>query len=229
MDVLGTAIAHYHKTGIDAPVSIWINGRREADLLPSVFFRNWPSMKGLERYALLNCYGEILDVGAAAGCHSLFLQKKKLSVTSLDVSAHCCDVMKSRGLQQVVCTDIMNYKEKKFDTILLLMNGFGIAANQVGLLKFLRHLRKLLNPGGHILGESTNISYLYEQAGISPLDLANGYGCVEFRASFKRKQASFQWLYPDEALLRKTAAEAGLLFEVIDHGKHDDFLVRLSH
>ena len=61
--------------------------------------------------------------GAGAGSHALWLQKRGLEVTAIDISRKAVTVMKERGVEKAVQADIYQFKPAtKFDTILLLMN-----------------------------------------------------------------------------------------------------------
>lgn len=57
----------------------------EIDEFPTEYlFRNYSEMNNIEKKALQLSYGHVLDIGAGAGCHSLYLQNEKnLSVTAL--------------------------------------------------------------------------------------------------------------------------------------------------
>ena len=53
----------------------------EEDEIPlATLFRSYESMPKIERKALDLVKGRVLDVGAGAGCHSLVLQEKGLSL-----------------------------------------------------------------------------------------------------------------------------------------------------
>jgi SAM-dependent methyltransferase len=226
-DPIGQSIKRYFSTGLDEPVDIWINGKRDEPLYPSRFFRRWQQMNGCERRALQLCSGKILDVGAGAGAHALVMQKRGLDVTALDHSAISCEVMKKQAVNKVVNQDIMTFKEKKFDTILLLMNGFGIGGDVKGLIKLLRHLKTLLAPGGRILGDSTDIIYYpMEDEGIVN---DHYYGQVRFDLQFGKQKSSFYWTYPDPATLGELAEKVGLRTDVIYKGKDGQFLAQLTN
>jgi SAM-dependent methyltransferase len=230
MDIIGRAIHEFHSTGKDLPIRQWINNREEPVLYPSVFFRGESEMNELELAALHSCKGSVLDVGAGAGCHSLILQDRGLDVTSLEISDLSCSVMKSKGLKDVVCADVMAYQDKKFDCVLLMMNGFGIAGSEDKLPDFLRHLKSLLLPGGCIIGESTDIFYLHEkEVGGVEFDLSKGYyGEVQFKLMSRVGEANFPWIYVDEFLLEAIALEVGLTFEILERGDRYNFLCKLA-
>lgn len=229
-DPMGMAVMDYLKSGVDKPIRIWINDVEEPLLYPSVFFRSGNELPEIEKTALSVTKGKVLDVGAGAGCHSLELISRHLEVVSIEKSSKLCDVMKIRGLHHVVNQDVMDYHQVGFDTILLLMNGFGIAGTEDHLVDFLTHLKALLNPGGQIVGESTDIFYMIEQKpAMREIDLAAGYyGEVNFKLRYQNEEAVLKWLYADEFLLEAIAGEAGLNFEILDRGPDYNFLCRLS-
>ncbi len=229
-DPLGFCIKEYFQTGVDKPMRSWINEVEEPLLYPSSFFRTEKDMSDVERAAIAYSQGSVLDVGAGAGCHSVLLQASGVSVTALESSLHACEVLKKRGLTEVVNIDIMEFSSRKFDTILLLMNGFGIAGTEKALPGFLSHLKSLLKEGGSILGESTDIFYIHEiEQGAASIDLSKGYyGEVEFKVRFGSLETKFPWIYPDEYMLEEAAKSVGLGFEVLTRGDRYNFLCSLA-
>lgn len=105
-------------------------------------FRTEREMPKIERMALSLAKGKVLDVGAGAGCHSLVLQNKGLNVTAIDISPLSCETMRMRGVQNAICIDLYDSAFKgKFDTILMLMNGTGIAGKISNLPKLFNRLK----------------------------------------------------------------------------------------
>jgi len=223
-NLIGKAILQYHLCSDDTPIETLINNEKDAEMPPSLFFRPMIRMNHLERIALKKSKGKILDVGAAAGCHSLILQKQGLEVTALEISADACSVMKSRGIRDVIHQDIFQH-ETKYDTILLLMNGFGLARSKTDLFKFLKHLKSLLPPGGQVLGDSTDIHYHQKN---KEQFSDKYYGEVEFKLHYNGEEEVFSWLYADEQLLMEAAAANQMKYELLYRNKSDAFLVRLS-
>ncbi len=224
-DLIGKAILGYHLSSDDTPVETFIDGEEDAKMPPSIFFRPLIRMSHLERIALKNCKGKILDIGAGAGCHSLILQKQGFEVKALEISENACEVMKARGIERVVNADLNKYSEKT-DTILLLMNGFGLARTRHELFGFIKRLKSFLNPNGQIIGDSTDIHYLQKERII---DNDKYYGEVEFQLRYQGEKESFDWLYADEELVKEAAAVNGLKYELLYRNKSDAFLVRLSN
>jgi hypothetical protein len=230
-DPFGEAIQDYFEKGKAPDLIVNSNYTEGEKIAVSYFFRTEKEMPEIERAALRNCRGKILDVGAAAGCHAIVLQKKGFNVTALEKSGKASEVMKKLGIQKVVCCDIYNFSESKFDTILLLMNGAGIGETLAGLEKMLTHIKTLLNEKGQILIDSTDIQYLFEEEdGSLWIDLANEayYGEMEYEVTYKKSIAKFKWLFVDFETLKKVAKKAGLNCILIENGENNDFLAALK-
>lgn len=230
-DPIGRAIYDYFENGTAPDISIETTYTKDELLSPAYFFRTTRQMPSIERTALTLSAGRILDVGAAAGCHSLPLQEKGLDVTALDNSIHAVEVMKKRGVYKTVCADIHQFHEKEFDTILLLMNGTGIGGTLNGLKNLLLHLKSLLATNGRILIDSSDITYLFQEAdGSLWIDLANDNypGEMIYTLNYKDYTSSFQWLFADFNTLRTTSRSAGLKCKLIEEGPHFDYLAQLS-
>ena len=121
-----------------------------------IYFRSMEEMPELEWIALQQCRGKILDIGAGAGSHALALQQLGQSVTALEISPLASDVIKARGVKKVLCADVFRLAgRKKYDTLLLMMNGIGLTGTLSGLRDFLRTSRALLHPGGHLIFDSS--------------------------------------------------------------------------
>ena len=120
--------------------------------------------------------------------------------------------------------------EGGFDTILLLMNGTGIAGKIEHLPALFQRLKALLNPGGQILIDSSDLKYIYEnEDGSFDINL-NGayYGEVDYQMIYKNvKGDRFDWLYVDFPLLKSIAETCGLHGELVAEGEHYDYLARI--
>jgi SAM-dependent methyltransferase len=211
-DVIGHAIWKHHFENVMSEIELIIDGMQDAPMLSTQFFRAESEMNAAEIEALNRCKGRVLDVGAGAGCHSLVLQQRGVEVVALERSALSCEVMRARGVREVMEVDVMHFSGQQFDTILLLMNGFGIAGTEEGLVDLLCHLKTLLAPGGRIIGDSTDIRYFKEESAV--VDLSAGTPCeVKFEVRCEGKAQVFPWIYPDEVLLEVLAEEAGLEYQ----------------
>lgn len=231
-DPIGQAISNYYFNKNNTPIQVLSSNVEDEELPPDYFFRKFPDMPKLERLALKKCEGKVLDIGAGAGCHSLFLQSKKVDVTALEISQLCCNVMNELGVKKIENTDILSYNSQTFDTILLLMNGIGIAGNLTGLKKLLNHFKTLLNSGGKILLDSSDLIYLFEQEdGSFKLDINSKqyYGEVDYQLNYNIiKGKSFSWLFADHVILSEIAEQNGFEAKILEYGPHFDYLAELK-
>lgn len=231
-DILGTALLDYQQGNYTEDISTF-SSLNEEDVLPLPYmFRSFKEMPELEQNALQLCRGEVLDVGCGAGSHSLYLKNNGLSVTSLDSSHGAITVCKERGLSKTVHENIFNYEDQTFDTILILMNGIGLASSLTGLEQFFSKLKSLLNTGGQILLDSSDIIYMFENdedGGFWIPDNVAYYGEVRFTMEYKNlKSKPFPWLYVDYNTLQRAANFNNLYCELVMEGEHYDYLARLT-
>ena len=230
-DPIGSALLNFYQTSNDTAIQVNMD-IAEADVLaPSYFFRTYDECPALEQMALQYATGTVLDVGAGAGSHALFLQEKGINVTAIDVSPKSVEVMKKRGLQQVELVDFYDLSAGPFDTLLFLMNGIGLVQTLDGFDAFFEHARTLLAPKGQILLDSSDLIYMFEEEdGSYLIDLNDKYhGEVEFDLSYNEvKGETFSWLYVSEELLMDAAADNGFDCEILQKGPHYDYLAKLT-
>jgi len=231
-DIFGQALTDYFQGNYEQDIITHIS-LDETDVLPLPYlFRNYDQMPVLEQIALGLSKGKVLDVGCGAGSHSLFLQNKGLEVTALDISPGAIDICRQRGIHNAVVSDIRNFTDSTFDTILLLMHGIGMAETLYNLEPFLLKLRSLLNPGGQILLDSSDIIYMFDQDKDGGYWIPGNvpyYGEVQFTTEYDGiKSKPFQWLYLDYRNLKIVAERTNFIVELVREGGHNDYLARLS-
>lgn len=237
MDPMGRAIADYWKTMVSTNRPKTADKLRvfspifEEDEIPlTTLFRSYEDMPEIERKALDMAKGRILDVGAASGCHSLVLQERGMDVTAIDISPLSVETMKERGVKKVQEQDFFTL-EGQYDTILMLMNGIGIVGTLERMPEFFRQLDKILTPGGQVLCDSSDISYVFEnEEGM--IDIPNEmdyYGEHSFRMQYKNTIGEpFNWLYIDADTLMQKAGRCRYAAEVVAEGEHYDYLARIT-
>jgi len=231
LDILGNALLDYHFGRYTEDIITETN-ISDADELPLPYlFRSYAEMPKLEQNALKHCRGTILDVGCGAGSHALYLQEKGLNVTAIDTSEGAVEVAKLRGLHQVSNKALLDYKNERYDTILLLMNGTGIFERVSGVPEYLQHLKTLLNENGQILIDSSDLQYTYpeNEDGSIWVPANHYYGELQFTMSYKEeKTGEFPWLYLGESLFEELATSNGFKFEILKRGENFDYLARLT-
>ena len=204
----------------------------ERDELPVAYlFRTFDEMNKIEQKALKLAKGKILDVGAGAGSHSLYLQnEKKLDVIALDISPKSIAVCKARGIKNAVCDDVLKFDEEKFDTILLLMNGTGIFQSLNVIDFYLKKLQTLLSPKGQILIDSTDILYMFdrdEDGGVY-IPSEGYYGELDYFLYYKgESEDPTKWLYLDYTTLKNAAEHNGFSIEKLLQ-EEDSYLAKLT-
>jgi SAM-dependent methyltransferase len=173
-----------------------------------------------------------LDVGCGAGSHSLHLLKKGFDVQSIDISQNAIEACRIRGINQAEVCDVLDLKNQKFDTILLLMNGTGIFGRLKHITKYLQHLKNLLHPGGQILIDSSDLIYMFDEDEDGgkwvPMDNKDYYGELVFTIQYKGEtEIPFNWLYLDYNTLQNAAITNGFKTELLAEGNNCDYLARL--
>lgn len=238
-DPMGAAILDFQKKGKASKLHVLSSMFEEDEMPVKHLFRKYKEMPILEQKALDLAKGKVLDVGAGAGCHALALQEKMeidsnviTSVKAIDISPLSVEAMKSRGIQDVECINLFNpLLNNGFDTILLLMNGTGIAGKIANLPTLFQRLKSLLNPNGQILIDSSDIKYIYEnEDGSFDIDLTGAYyGEVDYQIVYGDiKGEPFDWLYVDFPLLKNISESCGMHAELVAEGEHYDYLARIS-
>ncbi|WP_068472828.1 class I SAM-dependent methyltransferase [Saccharicrinis aurantiacus] len=231
-DPLGTACLDYISGTKNAEIIVQSN-ITEDDILPVEYlFRPFNQMPDIEKKALTISKGKILDVGAGAGSHALYLQQINKDVTANEISENACRVMQQRGIKNIIHNDFFQLPtDTKYDTILMLMNGIGIAGDIDGLKIFFDKCKELLSPIGSVIIDSSDLRYLFEDDDGSMLINLNDnyYGEVAYKMKYKNTEGeSFKWLFIDDESLKFHAKQNGFAIEKIADGPHYDYLAKLT-
>lgn len=230
-DVIGLALLDYLAKKGKENIQITSNVTEE-DIIPIEYlFRTEEELPKIEGEALQLCKGKVLDVGAGSGTHSLILQEKGVDVTAIDISEGAVEVMKQRGVKSAKCINFFDLKEERYETLLLMMNGIGIAGSLKGLEDLLIKAKDLISPDGQILLDSSDIQYLFmEEDGSVWMDLNKTYyGEVTYQMKYKEAQTEpFNWLFIDFAKLDEIATSLGWCCELVVEGEHYDYLAKLE-
>lgn len=230
-DLMGQAIHDYYHNNnpedLQTETSI-----SELDEMPVAYlFRKFEEMNALEQKALSLCRGKVLDIGAGAGSHSLYLQNEKgLEITALDISPKSIEICKARGVQQAVCGNMLQFPEQEFDTIVLLMNGTGIFQSLQVIDIYLKKLYSLLDKNGQILIDSTDIIYMFdadEDGGVY-IPAEGYYGELDYIVHYKgQSEDPIKWLYLDFNTLKNAAEHNGFRIEKVLQ-EEDSYLAKLT-
>ena len=225
-DIYGTVLKDCYNGKKDIALLLHNHYGEAEDYPIEMFFRDESEMPDAETIALNLCKGKVLDLGAGTGNHALALQNKGFDVTAIDISEGACEIMRTRGVKNVVCAYVFNYKEQKFDTLLLMMNGIGFVGYIDDLKIFLNFAKTILNPSGQILFDSSDVSYLYEDLDRSADPY---YGETDYQYEYNGVKGEwFAWLYIDEYEMKKVALECGWELQVVYQNLNDNYLGRLT-
>ena len=232
-DLFGKAMYDFQTNNSPEDIITETSISEEDEMSVAYLFRSYNEMPAIEQKALQLAFGKTLDVGCGAGSHSLSLQNdRNLNVTSIDISEKAIETCKLRGVKNAKIQNLLELDEAKFDTILLLMNGVGIFGKLENCNTFLSKLKSLLNPGGQILLDSSDIIYMFdedEDGGKWIPSNNDYYGELTFTISYKgEKEETFDWLYLDYNTLQNAAIANGLKCELVLEGEHYDYLAKLS-
>lgn len=227
-DPMGAAIKEYHQTGKAGKLRVLSSMFDEDEIPVAHLFRSLQEMSPLEQKAISMARGRVLDVGAGAGCHSVLLD----DVTAIDISPLSCEVMQERGIRYVQNINLFDESlAGPFDTILMLMNGTGIIGKLKNMPAFLDRIRLLLNKGGQLLVDSSDLKYLYEnEDGTYDIDpLGTYFGEIDYQMIYKKvKGEPFDWLYVDFDTLKLIAESNGFnCIKVLD-GDNFDYLAQIT-
>lgn len=232
-DLFGKAILDYQTNNSPEDINTETSISEADEMSVSYLFRSYKDMPKLEQKALQLAKGKVLDVGCGAGSHALYLQnERKLEVTAIDISENAIQACKLRGLKNAEVVNVLDLDTcEKFDTILLLMNGTGVFGKLNQITNYLQKLKNLLNDGGQILIDSSDIIYMFDQDEDGAYEInANGYyGELTFTIQYKGEtEETFDWLYLDYNTLQNAAHANGLKCELVIEGEHFDYLAKLT-
>lgn len=225
MDVFGKALTDYYLNGKTDVLHLF-NSYLEPEEMPiDIFFRPEEEMPILEHKAIELCYGKTLDVGAGVGSHALLLQDLNIDVTAIDICEDAVKIMKQRGVKKAYTRNILTSVDK-YDTLLFLMNGIGLTETLPKFRGFLRKAKELINDGGQLIFDSSDISYLFDK-----LDKPahHYFGEISYCYEYQNVRGKwFNWLYIDKGTLTTEAEAQGWICEIIMEDDQDQYLARLK-
>lgn len=233
MKPFGMALLDYFNGDISSKVIAYRDDGYKDELKIDSFLREPLDFLPLENIALDLCYGRILDIGAGAGPHSIFLQNKGLIVCAIDISPEACEVMKKRGVKNVRCVDALKFKAEPFDSIIILGRSITIVGTLKGLDFFLEDVHRLIKPSGQILLNSldvrcTNIPIhiAYQEANKK----AGRYiGEIKIQFEYKgNKGPFFKILHVDSDTLINHALKKSWRCKIIHEEKDGNYLAQLN-
>ncbi len=159
-DAFGQEMWAYLKGGLPYEIVERDDGYIDASQFTSLYFaefRNWPKRQRQSiRYV---CGTRALDIGCGAGRVALYLQQKKMRVTAIDSSPLAIRTCKRRGVTDariLTVEDMGVFPAKRFDTVIMFGNNFGLFGSYRKARRLLRLLHGLTTDGAVLLAESLN-------------------------------------------------------------------------
>jgi len=192
-DILGKAVLSHYLHQSSDPIKINNKYGKSEEMAMDILFREEADFSDIEKYAFELSKGKVFDIGAGVGSHSLALQERGFNVTVLEKSKGAVEVMKSRGIKNIIKGDIYNYLtyEVQYDTIILLMNGIGLADTLEGYENLLKIFEKILAPGGQVLFDTSDVEYMYK---VKPKPSGKYYGELDYQFEYQHEKGSwFKW------------------------------------
>ena len=229
-DPLGLALRAYQDGDTNAEIIVHANGFDDEVWPAELFFQDSQSLQWYAKRALRIARGRILDVGAGAGSHSLILQRQGYNVEALAISPLAADVIADRGVKKVINADFFSLQtQRRYDTILFLMNGVGIAGRLANLPNLFAKCRELLAPDGQIIMDTTDFSNVYSELDL-PTPTDRYVGEVLYTWEFQgQKSEPFWWLFADPDTLAAEASKAGFVPQLVaQNDDYHEFLFRMT-
>jgi SAM-dependent methyltransferase len=222
---IGRALAEYQRGVHDGVLEVFHDLGGPDPLPVAYFFRGVSEMNRLEREAIGRARGRVLDLGAGVGSHALALQARGLKVTAVDALPQAVEVMRDRG---VTDARLGRWTElgtelgtgKRFDTVLMMMNGAGLAGTLNGMTSLLEVLVRVLSENGQILLDSVNLPEVREaevdQDGVPVGDDGRYPGELHYQFSYRGQRGDpVPQLFLDFGQLRRMAAGVGLQCDLV--------------
>ena len=233
MDPYGQSLHDFLNGDISAKVVVHRDDGYSDEMPVGVFFRTPIEFSPLEQKAMELCKGYVLDIGAGAGCHSLALQDRGMRVLAIDISPHAIDVMVKRGVKEVKRAEITEFRESKFDTLLMMMHGIGIVGTLPGLDHFLTHAHQLLQPGGHLVLDSLDVRRTDDPKHLAYQEANRQAGEYfgEARTQFEYQGnigPVFSWLHLDPETLNDHAKKCDWSCQIVYREENGDYLAKLT-
>jgi SAM-dependent methyltransferase len=210
LEPLELALLDHHHRGASAQVRLRFDDGAVLEAPVSWFFRSVEELDSIDRVALDRAEGRILDVGAGTGVHALPLVRRGHDVTALEILPGAVEILRSRGVPDARLESVWRHRaEEPYDTVLLLMNGTGVAGTLGRLGPLLERVRTLLAPHGTLLVDSTDPG-----AGEYPDGREAGERHLQIEVDGVRGPP-FPHLYAAPSTLASAALRAGLSTEVV--------------
>jgi SAM-dependent methyltransferase len=156
-DAFGKALMDYLETGDSFNVMERDDGLVNV-MSPEVYFRPFTDWSEHQQQSIALVKGCVLDIGAGAGRHTLYLQEQGHNVIAIDASPLSVEVCRKRGIKDARLLSIFDVDESlgTVDTIVMLGNNFGLFGSYDGAKTMLQRFAAITPANGRIIAETLN-------------------------------------------------------------------------
>ncbi len=229
----GAALLAYYRGEQEHPLLVRRDDGLEAPLPMAFSFRSPAEFTAIENAALELCRGTVLDVGGGSGLHALALQERGVAVTAIDIDPQAVEVMRGRGVVDARQADMWQLAGERFDTVLMLGHGIGLAGNMAGLVRFLARARDFTAEGGQLVFDSSDPAHTDDPRHLAYHEANRRAGRYlgETRICLVHDGVAgpfFGWLLLDPDTLAREAERAGWRCEVVLQEPTGEYLARLT-
>lgn len=171
------------------------------------FFEPYEGWPPIEQQLITHAQGRVLDLGAGAGRHSLYLKGLGHEVVATDHSPGAVEVCRARGIDAHE-GDVLDVPDGPFDSVLLLNQNLGLAGDLARTRSLLEVLHTRTAPGAVVLSDTVDplmfppASPHLEYHTSAP---EHGRDVGQIRIRFRYEDAVTPWL--DLLLLRRRDLE----------------------
>ncbi|MCK5598301.1 class I SAM-dependent methyltransferase [bacterium] len=126
---------------------------------PTTYFSERNDWSEINRKAIDNAHGRVLDIGCGAGRFSLDLQQNGHEVVGVDNSPLAVKVCRERGLKDIREISVYDMGDSLgvFDTVIMMGNNLSLLASPEKGRELLEKLAKITSEEALIIGESNNV------------------------------------------------------------------------
>ncbi len=231
---LGAALLDFHRGDASAEIVVMSDLWEEESTPVAAYYRpDDQVLPALERKALGLCRGRVLDLGAGAGRHAVELQRAGHDVVAVDPLPEAVEIMRDRGVANVLQGDLSAVRGERFDTILMLMHGLGVVGDLHGMGRLFEELPRVLKPGGRLVCDSADLAAVLGDESPEVLeDLLSPdtyLGEVEFGLRYGSVEGPrYPWIFVDPETLEIIANAAGLAVEIPVEGERGSYVAVLT-
>jgi SAM-dependent methyltransferase len=161
-----------------------------------------------ERKAIHFVRSDVLDIGCGPGRVALYLQRRGIRVTAIDVSPEALQVAKTRGVRNTMLMDArhLSFPSRSFDTFVMFGNNFGICGDFAATRLFLKGIARVARPRARLIASTrTPGSWIQRHAPYVMKNVREGRppGLIRLRIDYGSKKGSWfplLLLSPDDAM-----------------------------